>query len=174
MYPHELFIVQLYPTISTVSTESFSLGVTLGSTNGAYRWKASVSVFTTTHALTKRSKVIPGGGPYPGEGSEARIEPDKDFLAMGSDASLPYLCSIRVSRVGDKRYPKLCNASDNSRPSIEPERSRSKCRKTFCQSEIYLHKPVNSKHPGEERVYDWLRSVPVKLIVPVRSVSYAS
>lgn len=30
-----------------------------------YRWKASVSVFTVTHALTNRSNVIPGEAPYP-------------------------------------------------------------------------------------------------------------
>jgi len=31
---------------------------------GMYRWNDSVNVLTATHALTKRSKVIPGGGPY--------------------------------------------------------------------------------------------------------------
>ena len=37
----------------------------------AYLWKDSVNVLTVTHALTKRSKVIPGGGPYPVTGWEA-------------------------------------------------------------------------------------------------------
>jgi hypothetical protein len=36
-----------------------------------YPWKASVIVFTVTHALTNRSKVIPGRGPYPVIGWEA-------------------------------------------------------------------------------------------------------
>ena len=37
----------------------------------AYLWKDSVSDFTTTHARTKRSNVIPGGGPYPLTGADA-------------------------------------------------------------------------------------------------------
>ena len=36
-----------------------------------YLWKDSVNVLTVTQALTKRSKVIPGGGPYPVTGCEA-------------------------------------------------------------------------------------------------------
>ena len=36
-----------------------------------YRWKDSVKLLTATHALTNRSKVIPGGGPYPVEGPVA-------------------------------------------------------------------------------------------------------
>lgn len=36
-----------------------------------YCWKDSVSVFTTTQALTNRSNVIPIGGPFPIAGPDA-------------------------------------------------------------------------------------------------------
>jgi hypothetical protein len=52
-----------------------------------HRWKASVNVLTVTQALTKRSKVIPGGGPYPVTGWEAKdaIQQlmDIDFCSIG-------------------------------------------------------------------------------------------
>jgi len=102
-------------------------------------WKASVSVFTTTQALTKRSKVIPGGGPYP--------------AATGPEAT--YFCSTIDNSCGESLYPKLLKAEANSCPSIEPERSRSKCLNTSCQSLMYRQSPWNSLNP----------------MVPLRSVS---
>lgn len=38
-----------------------------------YRWKDSVNVFTTIQARTKRSKVMPGGGPWVVEGGFAVV-----------------------------------------------------------------------------------------------------
>jgi hypothetical protein len=58
--------------------------------------------------------------------------------------SLPYFCSISVRRLGGRLYPKLRKASANSSPSIDPDRSLSKCRKTPCQSLMYFHNPANS------------------------------
>jgi hypothetical protein len=63
---HELLVVHLNPAVP--------IGVETGNTTASeililvtnmlsYRWKASVRVFTTTHALTKRSKVIPVAEP---------------------------------------------------------------------------------------------------------------
>lgn len=57
----------------------------------------------------------------------------------------PYFCSSRERRIGDRLYPKLRSASASSAPSIEPDRSRSKCLKTFCQSWIYFQSPANSR-----------------------------
>lgn len=58
--------------------------------------------------------------------------------------NLPYFCSISVKIDDDKLYPKLLRASANSCPSIDPDRSLSKRRKTFCQSPMYLYNPTNS------------------------------
>jgi hypothetical protein len=47
----------------------FNSGLSNG--KGTNRWNASVTVLTTTQALTKRSNVIPGGEPPPLVGAEA-------------------------------------------------------------------------------------------------------
>jgi len=72
-----LIIADLDPTIS-IGVDSVEYSIYIyqrdnGTRELKYLWKASVSVFTETQARTKRSKVIPGGGPYPAvaAGSEA-------------------------------------------------------------------------------------------------------
>ena len=52
---------------------------------------------------------------------------------------------MSVNILGERLYPKLRSASANSIPSIDPERSLSKCLNTFCQSEMYFHSPENSR-----------------------------
>jgi len=42
--------------------------------------------------------------------------------------------SLFTVRTSKKSYPNCARASRSSCPSIDPERSRSKCLKTFCQS----------------------------------------
>ena len=66
------------------------------------------------------------------------------FFSTGGDHDLPYFCSSSDRSVGDRLYPKLRRASESSDPSIDPERSLSKCLKTFCQSWMYFHRPANS------------------------------
>ena len=91
---------------------------------------------------------------------------------------LPYFCSSSERSIGERLYPKLRKASESSDPSIDPEWSLSKCLKTFCQSWMYFHRPANS---GEKQ---WrqtlhltarrLRNLPLKPMVPLRSVSCCS
>lgn len=70
-YLHKLFIVDLYPAIVISINTLASEGQMKMRRERTWAYNASVSVFTTTQARTKRSKVIPGGGPYPGDGPEA-------------------------------------------------------------------------------------------------------
>ena len=58
--------------------------------------------------------------------------------------SSPYFRSMSVNSGGERLYPKLRRASDNSRPSIDPDWSLSKCLKTPCQSAMYFQSPENS------------------------------
>ena len=67
---HKLFVVYLNPSVSVgvdTVTNPNPVGKNSTTTRGdckpTHPWKASVKVFTTTQALTKRSKVIPGAGP---------------------------------------------------------------------------------------------------------------
>ena len=112
-------------------------------------WKASVKVFTTTHALTKRSKVIPGAGPYPAATGPEATRMKVSTLCPAKSAQRrrprsPYFCSTMDNSCGESLYPKLLKAEANSCPSIEPERSRSKCLNTSCQSLMYRQSPWNS------------------------------
>ena len=69
-----MFIIYLNPSVS-VGIDTVNLVSENPKTERpkgpTHAWKASVKVLTTTQALTKRSKVIPGGGPYPAAGPEA-------------------------------------------------------------------------------------------------------
>lgn len=68
---HELFIIYLNPSV-VISVNALAAGYEqLGLASQTQTYKASVKVFTTTQARTNRSKVIPGGGPYPEVGPEA-------------------------------------------------------------------------------------------------------
>ena len=70
-YLHEILIVELDPPIPIGVTPGVNDKVNRRSSFGfAYLWNASVSVFTTTHARTNLSNVIPGGGPYRETGPE--------------------------------------------------------------------------------------------------------
>lgn len=112
-----------------------------------YCWKASVNVFTATQALTNRSNVIPTGGPYPVAGADATHIPSERNLKGGGNPQAddsPYFCSISIKMGGERLYPKLRRASDNSRPSMVPDWSLSKCLKTPCQSAMYFQSPENS------------------------------
>jgi hypothetical protein len=70
---HEFLIIYRDPSIPIRVGTSFQIKIhPRGSeSEHKYRWKASVNVFTATQALTKRSNVMPGGGPYPVDGPEA-------------------------------------------------------------------------------------------------------
>jgi len=74
VYPHlhKLFVADLNPTIPIgVKSEMINESSKYILNAFTYPWKASVIVLTVTHALTNRSKVIPGRGPYPVIGWEA-------------------------------------------------------------------------------------------------------
>lgn len=104
----------------------------------------------------------------------------KNTLCRGPRS--PYFCSTRDSRSGESLYPKLLNAAANSCPSIEPERSWSKCLKTPCQSLMYRQRPWNSTIAQSAPTKRWgggwgqIAAVemnePLKPMVPLRSVSY--
>ena len=143
-----------------------------------------MSVFTTTHARTKRSNVMPGGGPYRSEGPDATLNESglEERPLDGAEAcDVPYFCSSRERSMGERLYPKLRRASESSAPSMDPDRSRSKCLKTFCQSWMYFHSPANSAWPiarqRRSAIGPWRRGdrktgdSPLKPMVPLRSVS---
>jgi len=69
---HKLFVADLDPTIPIRVKSEWSMSLSNIILNAVTNpWKASVIVLTVTHALTNRSKVIPGRGPYPVIGWEA-------------------------------------------------------------------------------------------------------
>ena len=92
------------------------------------------------------------------QGGGKRERGNKGEVVGARKGHSPYLDSRRRRSGGERLYPNCCSALESSCPSIEPERSRSKWRKTFCQSLMYFHNPENSLNP----------------IVPLRSVAYVS
>lgn len=85
---HEFVIVQLHPSVPirvdpvTGSIES-GKHEAMSDVCETYLWKDSVSDFTTTHARTNRSNVMPGGGPYPLTGADAVVELWNSELVRG-------------------------------------------------------------------------------------------
>lgn len=71
---HELLVAEPHISIAVIVSPVSQMSCRCTMPNKqitTYFWKASVRVFITTHALTNRSNVIPGGGPWPPVGADA-------------------------------------------------------------------------------------------------------